>query len=65
MEVRLYAILKEKKISQKQLAEQIGISEHSMCNKMKGRVPFLYREVVKICRILDIDNPLIVFETEK
>lgn len=65
MEVQLYAKLKEKKIPQKQLAEQIGISEHAMCNKMQGRVPFLYREVVKICKILDIENPLMVFETEK
>lgn len=65
MEVWLYAKLKEKKISQKHLAEQIGISEKGLSNKFNGRAPFLYEEVIKICDVLGIENPREYFKTEK
>lgn len=50
--------LRAKKISQAELARRIGISPRGLCNKFKGKQPFLYREVVMICGELDIKNPL-------
>ncbi len=62
MQTKLKAILFEQGISQKNLAKEIGMTEHSMCDKMHGRIDFTYTEVYNICRILGIKNPLEVFE---
>ncbi|MBQ8388792.1 MAG: helix-turn-helix transcriptional regulator [Clostridia bacterium] len=64
MQVWLFTLLKSKGISQAELARKIGIQPRSLCNKFQGKQPFLYREVVRICRILEIGNPL-NFEWEK
>lgn len=65
MQAKLKSILFEQGISQKNLAKEIGISEHSMSDKMHGRIDFTYTEVYKLCRVLDIENPLKVFEPKK
>ena len=65
MQTKLKAILFEKKITQKALAKTIGIDEHSMCDKMHGRIDFTFTEVYNICRVLGIENPLDVFEAKK
>ncbi|MBR6603530.1 MAG: helix-turn-helix transcriptional regulator [Clostridia bacterium] len=58
MQVWLFAKLKEKGISQAELARRIGLSPRTLCNKFQGKQPFLYSEVVKICIELGITNPL-------
>lgn len=58
MQPWLYEKLKEKKLTQAELARRLGMSPRSLCNKFQDKQPFLYREVIKICRELDIDNPL-------
>lgn len=58
MDISLYAKVKDKGLSQAALARKIGITPRSLCNKFKGNQPFLYREVVAICKELDIQNPL-------
>lgn len=58
MQTWLCIKLNEKGISQAQLARRLGISPRSLCNKFQGKQPFLYSEVLKICRELEIDNPL-------
>ncbi len=65
MQTKLKAILFEKKITQKSLAKAIGIDEHSMCDKMHGRIDFTFTEVRNICRELGIKNPLEVFLPKK
>lgn len=50
--------LKNKGISQAELARRIGITPRSLCNKFGGKQPFLYDEIVKICGELGINNPL-------
>ena len=59
MQVWVFTKLKEKGISQAELARRIGIQPRSLCNKFQGKQPFLYREVVAICRELGIENPLV------
>lgn len=58
MDAALYLKAKEKGLSQAALARKLGITPRSLCKKFKGNQPFLYREVVAICRELDIQNPL-------
>ena len=43
------------------LAEQIGISQYTLSRKFLGKNPFLYDEVVQICEMLKIDNPIPYF----
>ena len=54
----VFAKLKEKGVTQAELARRIGIDPRTICKKFKGGAPFLYSEVVAICRELGIDNPL-------
>lgn len=61
MEVWLYEKLKDNQLTQKKLAEKIGISQCTLSKKFLGKLPFLYSEVVAICEILKIDNPLPYF----
>ena len=64
MKPEVFQALHRKGISQAKLAGKIGISPRALCQKFGGKRPFLYREVVKICNILDIQNPLdFPFET--
>ena len=44
MQTKLKAILFEQHISQKNLAKEIGMTEHSMCNKINGLTDFTFTE---------------------
>lgn len=48
-------MMKEKSISQKQLASLIGISEGQLCKKLNGEYVFKQTEIIKICETLNID----------
>ncbi len=61
MEPWLYEKLKANNLTQKKLAEQIGISQYTLSRKFLGKNPFLYDEVAQICEILKIDNPIPYF----
>ena len=61
MQAKLKAILKERHISQRNLAKETGITGHTMTNKMHGYSEFTFTEVYKICCVLGIENPLEVF----
>lgn len=58
MQPEVFEALHNKGLSQAKLAEMVGISPRALCQKFKGQRPFLYREVVKICEILNIENPM-------
>ena len=58
MQVWLYEKLQQKGLTQAELARRIDVHPRSLCKKFQGKQPFLYREVVAICRELEIDNPL-------
>jgi len=45
----------------RRLAEMIGIDKGTLNKKFGGKLPFLYSEVVRICEILRIDNPIPYF----
>lgn len=49
-----------KGMTQYQLAEVIGISQNSLCGKLKGKSWFTVREVYIICKELGL-SPLIFF----
>lgn len=65
MENWLYEKLKEKKLTQKQLAEMIGIVPTTLSKKFHGELPFIYDEVVRMCEILEISNPLPYFPKKR
>ena len=53
----------EKGYTQEKLAEAVGISSNSMSRKLLGERQFRLGEVVKICEVLDIDDPRDIFFT--
>ena len=52
-------------ITQKMLAEHLGICHYAMSKKMRCITSFTWDEVVKICEILGIENPIGVIETKE
>lgn len=62
---RLRGIMAEQGISQNQVAKAIGMNANYLSNRMTGDTDFRWSEVVKICKLLNIDNPLNVFEPKE
>lgn len=58
-------MLKQKGITQKELAEQLGIAFETLNRKIHGADEFRYWEVVRICAILEIENPMHVFKSKR
>lgn len=58
MQPWLYEKLQKKGLTQAKLARRIDKDPSLLCKKFNGKQPFLYSEVVQICRELEIDNPL-------
>lgn len=50
----LWGLLKSKKITQKDLANKIGITNQTLSLKMSGKVQFKQKEIKKISKVLDI-----------
>lgn len=61
---QLRDLMFNKGITQKMLAEHLGIHHQTINDKMRGIRPFTFDEVVKICEILSIENPIGVIETK-
>ena len=61
MQGKLKGLIYEKRMTQRQLAKELGISEKTMGLKMADECEFTLSEVYKICRVLGIENPLDVF----
>ena len=57
---KLRGVMAERKCSQKELAEHVGISEKTFYNKMKRGV-FGTDEVERMISYLDIKNPAEIF----
>lgn len=53
----------EKGYTQEKLAKAVGISTNSMSRKLLGERQFRLGEVVKICEVLEIDDPRDIFFT--
>ena len=56
MKEKILKIMKSKKITQRQLAEKIGICKNALCNKINGKTDFTVTEAAAICRVLDITD---------
>lgn len=53
---KLLGRVKEKALTQKGLAEKIGVSEGQLCHKLAGHYPFKQSEIAKICNVLEISK---------
>ena len=53
---KLLIRMKEKSLTQKNLAEKIGVSEGQLCRKLVGHYPFNQSEIAKICHVLEISK---------
>ena len=53
----------EKGFTQERLAEAVGISTNSLSRKLVGERQFRLGEVVKICEVLEINDPRDIFFT--
>lgn len=51
----------EKGYTQEKLAKEVGISSNSLSRKLLGKREFTLTEVVSICRVLDIVDPVNIF----
>lgn len=58
---RLLGKMTEKGYSQKAMAKELGITENSFSNKIKGRSSFTSLEVISMCEKLGISNSQIGF----
>lgn len=54
----------EKGYTQEKLAQAVGISTNSLSRKLLGERQFRLGEVVKICEVLEIDDPRDIFFTK-
>ncbi|WP_283579442.1 DUF739 family protein [Ligilactobacillus aviarius] len=50
----LWGLLKSKRLTQKELANRIGITNQTLSLKMSGKVQFKQKEIKKISEVLDI-----------
>lgn len=50
----LWGLLKSKKLTQKELANKIGITNQTLSLKMSGKVQFKQKEIKKISEVLNI-----------
>jgi transcriptional regulator with XRE-family HTH domain len=51
---RIRMLMGDQKLSRKRLAEATGISRPSLANKLDGKVPFTYDELLRIVTVLDV-----------
>jgi DNA-binding XRE family transcriptional regulator len=58
--ILLRTYMRKARITQKQLAKLVGISEQTMCKRLRDRV-FSTKEAATIARVLSIKNPATVF----
>ena len=58
---KLKAILVENGLTQKQVAEKIGISSTSLNYKISNKRPFNSDEMFRLCDILNIKEPRNIF----
>lgn len=61
MQTKLKALLYEKGVTQRKLAEKLGMTEKTFGYKLKGKREFTLSEIWKICTVLEISNPFDVF----
>ena len=57
----LQVLLFQSGMSQNDLAKALCITPKTLSNKLTGQKDFHWKEVVAICQMLDIENPLDVF----
>lgn len=53
---KLRAAMALARINQSDLAEKLGITENTLCNKLLGRSDFKVSEAIKICEVLNIND---------
>ncbi len=53
----------EKGITQKRAAEMLGLQRGYLNMQINGKKPFRWSQVVFLCKLLEIENPLGVFPT--
>lgn len=61
---KLRGLMAEKGLSQRRLAEMLGMSEKTLCTKLKRGV-FGTDDAQKLIKILEIENPNDIFFAEK
>lgn len=52
---KLLGRMKEKRITQKKLAEMLNISHEALSKKLNNKTPFKQDEMIKVCEFLDIN----------
>lgn len=61
---KLKGIMREKNVTQQELADKLGISVQSFNSKINGRTAFTIPEAINIIEILGISNPKEIFFNE-
>ena len=59
---RLRERMREKRYNQGHIAKILDIGEKTVSLKMRGLCPFKWSEVLTICKVLNIKNPIGWFE---
>ena len=64
-QAKMRYMMYERGISQREVAGVLELTPKTISAKMCGKQDFTYTEVVKLCELLGIENPLGVIETKK
>lgn len=54
---KLIGLLAELNISHTDVAKALGITRESLAHRLHGRIGFGYSEAIRLCDLLNIDNP--------
>lgn len=59
---KLLGLMREKKITQQELAKQIGNTTATLNLKLNNKARFKQTEIIKICEVLDIsENDIVAY----
>ncbi|MBE6722929.1 MAG: helix-turn-helix transcriptional regulator [Ruminococcaceae bacterium] len=58
---KLQDTLKERNMTQNELAKLIGVSKSTMSRKVSGESELSVSQAFKMCHVLNIDNPQNIF----
>ncbi len=53
--------LKKKGVSTEEFCKQMGISRSAYYRKRCGKTEFTHSEIVKICKLLNLESPMEIF----
>ena len=65
MNDKLKRLMLVKGVTGRELVEMVGMHEASFSRKLLGKRDWSWSEICKICKVLDIENPIGYFDIKR